>query len=311
MFTLEDGGTLRFWPDGAAQGAVLAVPAPVRAFCGFRGEPWIGTIDRQSQFVLWHGSSGNWSRFWSFKQDKDEQFRALDCSGDEPLVLTSKSMRLAISAKTIPVEQGKQHSFGFATTLQHGGYLYVGMNAGEWGGGLMRFALAGGRGEAVDASDPKNLCGGTLNAACDPVTGMAPDPLRPECLLASSGLAHILSGGALLRICDGRIELAYTKPYTLDPEWKFNPAEETGKALSSVPFYSLAAGSKGVWAVGSDGIYRFGSDPVPSFTAFDPWQPQTGSRIDWSNPDFVLIRTSMNQRHSLSGESLLLVPRER
>jgi hypothetical protein len=118
----------------------------------------------------------------------------------------------------------------------------------------------------------------------------------------------MLPHGSVLRICGEKISLAYSKPYTLDPNWRFDP-KNISESNYSVPYFSLGGDGRKVWAVGSDGIYHFATDKLPAFSAFPRPHRTPPSRIDWSNPEFILIRTGMNQRHSLSGGSLILVPR--
>ncbi|GAB7550868.1 hypothetical protein NRB_03630 [Novosphingobium sp. 11B] len=156
--------------------------------------------------------------------------------------------------------------------------------------------------------DPKNLCGGTLNPACDPVTGLAPDPSRSDCMLATVGLVHMLSHGGVVRICGEDVSLAYAKPYTLDPDWHWDGKLDRERT-SSVAFQSMRseAGMATAWAVASDGVYRFGTAPLPQFSPFP--KRRLGDAVDRSHPEYILIPTDMNQRHSLSGRSFILVPR--
>lgn len=256
---------------------------------------------------LWSGAPGNWKQEATFRQSQEHPFLALDCSGTEPLLLTAKALQLPRSGRTIAIDPEKLAPGGYFTTLQHGGYLYVGANSGEWGGGLRRFSLTTGAGEAIDASDPEELCGGALNTNCDPVTGLSPDPAKPDCVLASVGLVHFGSSGQVVRICDGRVAVAYRKPYTLDPAWETKPAED--ESFSSVPFYALVSSEDASWAVANDGLYRFAAEERPTFIPFGRTKRLPASGIDWSDARFVLVATDMNQRHSMSGTSLLLVPR--
>lgn len=309
LYTLDMQGTLRAWAEGASVGTPVDAPGPVRTFCANSGMLYLVTAASDRELGLWAGMHGAWRRITRLQVSQRDPFHALDCSGAEPLVVTSRSLFWPLSGRrqTIEFEPGRPP--GYPTTLQHGGYLYVGINAGEWGGGLRRFALSDGGGEAIEDRDPEELCGGQLNAACVPVTGLAPDQAHPECVLVASGLAHLASSGSVVRVCGTRIETVYAKPFTLETDWRFDPANPPER-YSSVPFYSLGIGRVGVWAVASDGIYLFGAAAEPEFTRFAREQRFPAGTVDWSNPDFVLISTSMNQRHSVSGASLILVPRQ-
>lgn len=309
LLTLTEDGRLHAWPEGAAAGERVKAPGWVRSFCAMDGELVLVTgRERERKISLWTGRSGAWSLATRFDQGAKDPFVALDCSGAEPVLLTARAIRLPRSGRSIAIKPEMLAPGGFFTTLQHGGYLYVGANAGEWGGGLRRFALAGGAAEVIDGADPDTLCGGTLDVACDPVTGLAPDPARPDCILATTGLEHFMSRGSVVRVCGGKISLAYAKPYTLDTAWRFD-AQSKSDFSPTVAFYSLGTAGQGAWAVGSDGTYHFTHDDAPDFAAFPKDTPFPASGIDWSNRDFVLVATNINQRHSMSGISLILVPR--
>lgn len=311
LLTLDNSGAMASWSEGGSSGAPFATPGSVTRFCVSDNEVWLITSEgkSQGQVAVWSGQPESWRKVMALKQSSKEFLVTVDCSGSEPVALTTSSLRFLRSGKVVALTWPKRAPGGYPVSLQHGGYFYLGMNAGEWGGGLHRFALAGGDGKLVDAADPKSLCGGTLNAACDPVTGLAPDPARSDCVLATTGLVHFMANGSVLRICGDKIELAYAKPYTTDPNWKFDPAAPVQERFSSLPFFSMGSSVGLAWAVGSDGIYRFGSQAIPDFAAFGKAKRWPPSRIDWSDPEVVLILTDMNRRHSVSGNSLILVPR--
>lgn len=309
LWTLTRDGKVSRWAEGAATGAAADTPGTAAAFCS-TGDALLlvtGNLEGRGTIKLWSGTPGDWKEEASFRQSRENPFLALDCSGEEPLLLTARALRLPRSGRTISIDPEKLAPGGYFTTLQHGGYLYVGSNAGEWGGGLRRFSLTGEGGETLDASDRDELCGGALNMSCDPVTGLTPDPARSDCVLASVGLVHFLSSGQVVRVCDGRIAVLYRKPYTLDPDWEAKPSE--AESFSSVPFYSMVSSEGASWAVASDGVYRFAAEERPDFIAFGRTKRLPASGIDWSDPRFVLVATDMNRRHSISGGSLLLVPR--
>ena len=102
--------------------------------------------------------------------------------------------------------------------------------------------------------------------------------------------------------------MVYAKPYTIDPNWRFDP-ENPSTDHSSVAFYSLGGNAHGVWAVASDGIYSFGTEAEPEHRPFPGGFEFPKSGVDWSHPEFALVLTTMNQRFSVGGASLILVPR--
>jgi hypothetical protein len=309
LYTLTSDGNVEAWTEGARQSRKIKTPKNAHELCALGGKLFVVEAKRGARKItLWSGSPGVWTSETEIELSEENYFLSLDCSGAEPLLLTSDAIKMPQSGKSIPIKLDATSYRGYFTTLQHGGFLYVGANAGEWGGGLQRISLTTGNAELVDASEPKELCGGTLNKDCDPVTGLAPDPIRPDCILATVGLVHFFPKGSILRVCGKQISLVYSKPYTLATNWRFDPAI-SDDSFSSVPFFSMGHNARGAWAVGNDGIYRFADEEVPSFTAFPKIYRLPDAGIDWSNPDFILILTGMNQSHSISGNSLLIVPR--
>lgn len=305
LYTLLSDGRLQAWSEGAESGSDVVAPALVRDFCALGDDLFLVTSNPTDEIVrLWSGEPRAWSVVTQFTESESDPFLTLDCSGPQPLMLSAKAIRLPNESRSITYG-----SVGYASaTLQHGGFLYVGINAGEWGGGLMRFPLTGGAGTRIDASDRQGVCGGLLNKDCDPVTGLETDPRHLDCILVTIGLVHFFPNGSIVRVCGESISLAYAKPYTLDVNWKFDPdrMDETG---SSVAFYSLAKSKTGLWAVSGDGTYHFGKGAEPAFAPFPSSFQFPSSGVDWSNPEFVLVLTTLNQRFSVSGGSLILVPR--
>jgi hypothetical protein len=310
LLILTADGRIRAWHEGAKVSVPVAAPKKTGSFCANGDRLYLVAVDDDGKrIIVWRGAPGAWSQVLQLAGGENDSFVALDCSGSDPVMLTASAIRFLNSGQKVAINQQQPRQPGYFTTLQHGGYLYVGANAGEWGGGLRRFPLVGGSEEIVDASDPATLCGGKLNRACHPVTGLAPDPVRPDCILATTGLIHMsLSHGSVLRICNTEITVAFTKPFKRALPRNDDPARPKGTE-SNIPFYSLGKGASGVWAVGSDGIYRFADDGLPAFTAFPQVFQMPASGIDWSHRDFVLVATDMNQRHSVSGRSLILMPR--
>jgi hypothetical protein len=311
LLVLRDDGKMEAWAEGATESKPFEAPGAVGTFCQSEQDVFLATRGKKINTVnLWSGQPAAWSKIMMLAMDKKDSFVALDCTGDEPLLLTTGTLHFLKSGKSVTIRSQEPWLGGFLKTLQHGGYLYVGANAGEWGGGLRRIPLSGGEVESIDGSDSAELCGGLLNAKCAPVTGLAVDPMRSSCILATTGLVHMLPSGSVVRVCDGKISLAYAKPYTLELGWKFDP-DNYQNSMSSVPFYSANSNgnSDRVWAVASDGLYEFTDGALPAFTAYSGNFNLPVSGIDWSNPNFVLISTNMNQRHSLSGNSLILIPR--
>lgn len=173
-----------------------------------------------------------------------------------------------------------------------GRFIYVGHNHGEWGGGLQGIEVATGRVFEVKGL-AKNL---------DPVTGVIRDASRPDCIIASVGLMHMLARGKILRVCGEQATVIFEEavPPPSDPnvmalphKWPFFDLVETSDGWAAISFGQVFRG-------GQDGSVR--QQEIPDLT---PWH---GLTLATAGPDLIVLNTMLNARHSLSGATPLLVP---
>jgi len=149
-------------------------------------------------------------------------------------------------------------TYGAEVTLgspARGGSAYVGLNRGEWGGGLLRVDLRTGSATAVGAGDT--------------FTSIVADPRSPECVLAAAALEHMGSYGRVLQVCG-----AVTR---VDIEKELSEVVQDAGTQRQIhwteAFYSLLPERDGYLAVTNQAIYRVG---VPG-PAREPL-PRVGSR---------------------------------
>lgn len=305
VWTLDTSGAVARVAEGGTKLEAVEAPGKGVDLCKSPGGLWLFTqASKGAPVQLWARNEAGWIGQGQFSATPPSPLLGVECSDEKPLLLFADRLIDSSDGHTIKLGKQWQPQFGEATLLRQGGVLYVGMNAGEWGGGLRRIDLASGTAALVQEGKIQDLCGGILNAACDPVTGLAADPASSGCVLVATGLVHLLSSGEVDRVCGTSVERVYRKPYTLDPHWTKQDAD---KSLSTVPFFAMTGGAGGVWAVAPDGLYRFGDGDTPEFYRFTKGGAR--SQIDWSHPGLVLVPTDMNRRYSLSGASLLLVGR--
>src|SRR5262249_30659008 len=139
-----------------------------------------------------------------------------------------------------------------------------------------------------------------LNAACDPVNGIARLPWQPDCIAIAIGLVHFVPHGRITKICGTVVESLYSKPLKGDP---------TVAVVGDEAFFGLTQRGDVLWSVGIDGLYKIGaaaavqSIPMPEFNEYD------GVWVSFAQPELVLVLTNINQRRSISGAVPLLVPR--
>ena len=181
-----------------------------------------------------------------------------------------------------------------------GRFIYVGHNHGEWGGGLQGIEIATGRVFEVSRIDGNELCDGPLNPACDPVTAVIPDGRHPDCVLAAIGLAHMLSEGRILRICGDKVAVVYSAKIPRKSLFEKDFGE-------TWPFFNLVEMRNGWAAISYGRLFRSSGGTVTESEVpeFAPWH---GLNLAVASPEFLVLSTSLNARHSLSGDTPLLIP---
>jgi hypothetical protein len=180
-------------------------------------------------------------------------------------------------------------AFGRVTLFPWRGYLYAGIDKGEWGGALWRIDRR--TGTTIAFSSGTNDCRGPFDPYCSPITGIANDPWVPGCIVASIGLAH-LDGrtGRIIQICGHRLSTLYSK----------------ADGRQSVPFLGLVATRDGLTTVGWDGIYtihRAGSATVAHVPNFSNGGP---IEISLAFPDAVLAVARVRRDDWPNAEQLIV-----
>ncbi|MDB5429867.1 MAG: hypothetical protein JWP35_983 [Caulobacter sp.] len=188
-----------------------------------------------------------------------------------------------------------------------GRLAYIGVDRGEWGGGLLRISLATGKGEWAGRScltgnlDADN-CKPAQGALFEGVHGIIADPDHPGCLLAAMGLSHMMSSGALVRLCGDRPVIALRHKVELPPP---PPGYQNVGGDGDEAFFGLAASSHGGWwAVTQMAAYHEpGGARVLMPTPFDNIG---GVRLGRLGPGAVFVVTMSRAHKSLAGATPLL-----
>ena len=203
---------------------------------------------------------------------------------------------------------------GDATALisSDGKTAFVGINLGEWGGGLVRVDLATGMVSKLDERGP-DLCNGPLNSDCDPVTGIVSDPDDDRCVLASIGLSHILMHGRVLRVCPADVSVELTRPLerpsqVVERSIRAVATSDSRGPMNTEAFFALLKTHDGsIWAISPFAAYR--KEGARWTRHALPELQQRGS-LDISEglPGIVLLSSWRNARNSLSGPTPMAIP---
>ena len=249
-----------------------------------------------------------------FSGSRVDQSIALLVNRESPIIVSQSSVRTwrptTRTWRVTNVRGRLQSAIGFAVNSSvgmpmNGSAIYIGYDAGEWGGGMQRVDIETGSVTRVEKRDPSKryFYGGPLEGALDPVTGIIPDPKRQDCILASIGLFHLgTSSGRIVRVCGTEVEVAFENLEEFD-----YPA---GKFAVSEAFYGIApAGGSTYWAVGITGLYRFRSgESAPDKMELPRLMPMDQIYLSRDIPDAIILRTYINWAVSTSGYTPLVVP---
>ena len=305
VWLLSDAGVLSSVTEGQNGRVLETLPDRALDLCVADGHPAVisGT---DSGWKLWTRLQNSWSVATTIPADGD-RFRAMQCAPAGITLLTTRRL--------IDIDATGQRSINLSGQLRPGritsiyaatNEIFVGINAGEWGGGLHQIARRSGQIASVERNETAELCSGPLNTDCDPVNAIAPEPWRPDCVIAAVGLVHFAPHGRLVEICGNEVRRLYSKPFGN------NRSAATGTdndSFGSVAFFGLGADGTYLWAVGLDGIYRIGRDGTANVISMPKFRDFQGIKISFDLPKFVLVLTDVNQRLSVSGAVPLLVPR--
>jgi hypothetical protein len=305
LWMLSDAGVLSSMVEGESQRNEIVLPDPVHKLWVHDGHPAILTCNpvRCGDWTMRIWQNGNW-KIKTKIPIQDEQLRDVISHGSKITVLTSKRIIEAVGDNWKFFDLSEPVLFRGVTTIV-GESIFVGINAGEWGGGLRRIDRPSGKISIVEKNKSGELCGGPLNTECDPVNAVIAHPWKENCAIAAVGLIHMgLPRGRIIEICGSDVQVLYSKTH-----FRAYPSLPTGGFSVEVAFYGLARRGDTLLAAGMDGLYfieRNGDAQVIAFPAFKDFN---GVRVSFDLPDVVLVLTNINQRHAVGGAVPMLVPR--
>jgi hypothetical protein len=307
LWLLSDSGRLSSVAAGQQAPQQAGLLERVLDICGVQGELRALTCISKActTWSLERHRGDQWVEEAQVRAD-DDRVMALACSAQGHTILTSARLveirGSQVSAKALSARFRRSSVTSIRVV---GDQLDVGVNAGEWGGGLRRIDRRTGNVSVVERNETGELCDGPLNTSCDPVNGIAEAPWKPGCVALAVGLVHLMEHGRIVEVCGDQIQTTYTKaPTSSDHE-----SEATSFKGASVAFFGVIRVGDQLVAAGTDGIYRFRASGPPEWTALPEFESIGGIAVSFAVPDVVLVLTDVNRRRSVSGSVPLIVPR--
>lgn len=302
-----DGSLLSLAPD-EAKPEIVASTGKVIEICKSANRLTAVTGDGGGVWTLRHYSSDGWVVGTKLPTGGDTLV-AVDCVGEGDITLVTDRRLLEVQGETVralKLSEELEPPLVSGTALATGDAIWLGLNIGEWGGGLRRIDRGNGEVVTIERNQSGQPCGGPLNTSCDPVTGVVVSPWKPACVVASVGLVHMLARGRIVEVCGKQVRRLYFKP--LDPQPPHGTLDD-GEPSSTVAFFGLAYGDHAIWAIGIDGLYRFSGPQSPEFRPLPKFQNKAGYWVSFDVPGIVLVMTGVNQRASLSGSVPIMAVR--
>lgn len=303
----DDGALVNLEPNGSSI-VPVNLDGKVLAIC--RAEDGIAAlVERTDSWAIELGSSRDWDEQTTVPTN-GETLIAMACgNGRESAVLVTNRRLVRVvesDVQAVSLSNTIEPPYVTATALAADNFVWLGLNNGEWGGGLARISLNDGQVSIIQSNRSGELCGGPLNTECDPVNGLAVSPWRPECVVAAIGLVHMMAHGRIVEICGGNVDRRYFKPF--DPQPPRNELDN-GEPASTVAFFGLASSNRELVAVGLDGIYQFDASGKARHQNLPDFRDIDGYRVSFDIPGVALVLTEVNARASLSGSVPLLAVR--
>jgi hypothetical protein len=316
LWLLTDGGAVSTIAAGSNQRREVTLPESALDLWSRGGRPMVLTSKREG--------GTTWTiRFWDHDRwistatvaISDEAFIAASSSNTATVILTSRRL-IEVSQnefRDVDVSWPEHQALrGIPSMHLTPDQVLLGLNAGEWGGGMVAIDRTTGTVRSIGnrSGDP---CDGILSAQCDPVTGIADEPGHPGCVVSSIGLRHFLPTGRVVEVCGTAVHTVYSSKDSslgLNLLKRIGIAAKDADRAASTPFFGIAAHENAIWAVSPDCLYQIKLDgsavahPLPTFRTVGTIQ------VSFADPHFVLVRTDINERHSLGGSVPILVSRQ-
>ena len=308
LWVLSDAGDVSSVTEGQKKRIEEVLPEKAVDLCVSSGHLMVVTSDSKGKSVwtLRQHAEGAWPAVATVRTEGDGLL-AMTCVAEKVVLLTTRRLVEFDGKRQSALHLSGELGRGLvSSTYMTPDQFFVGLNAGEWGGGLERIDRRTGEVAIIERNASGELCGGPLNTSCDPVNGMVAEPGKPGCLGVAVGLVHMEPHGRVVEICGDQVQRVFYKPYGENRSRTFGKDDEPG---STVAFFGLVNDGDRMRAVGIDGIYTFepGGDvrvmPLPQFKNVE------GISVSFDVPHFVLVLTNVNQRLSVSGAAPLMVPR--
>lgn len=311
LWLLTSGGAL--WSIGEARRDVRREPFSTRVLDMCKGHGrFVVAVDQRGDGAAWslrtHRGSG-WSETGA-ESAKGDGLALLQCEADGRLILVTSQRLIEVKGSDrteLPLRRQRVPLNAYSTGLTTPEHVFVGLNYGEFGGGLYRIDRKTGAVEIIERNKSGDLCGGPLNAGCDPVSGVVAIPWKPGCVAASVGLIHMGARGRIAEVCGIDVRLMYLGPCPYSQEGKIEI--RSGEPVCTEPFSGLFRSGDKLLTVGGNGVTSLSASGQAETRPLPPLQAAGPFRVNFDDPNLVFVVSGADRRHSLSGKIAIATAR--
>jgi len=305
---LSDAGTIRTLDLSTHRLASESLPNPTSNICNLDGRIVAITSSRPkpTEWTIYRRLQGAWDQGDKIPSNGD-RLVGLICESHTVSVLTDQRLLTVGAAAKNTINLTGTVGYGRAYFLADGQFIYVGYNAGEFGGGLQKIEEATGKIINIDTGTMDSLCGGGLSMKCDAVNGLISSPFHSNCIIAAVGVAHFIPTGRLVEVCGTKVTIIYSK--ATDAKWLGKPDKNDGGLHAEIPFIGVERQQDSILGVGTDGIYLLQSSGSVTFTPMPKFRNWGGLKLNSDLPRVLLVMSSDNQHHAMGGNLPMLISR--
>ena len=236
----------------------------------------------------WTGSV--WRTTGSLRSEGDA-FIAAAADNNGIVVLTSDRVIESVGDKERSVRLSRAIGRGeVSSMLLNFGQVHIGLNAGEWGGGVERVDRSTGEVTDIRGDASGGLCAGSPKEGCYAVDNLATEPWNRRCIVASIGFWIAESStGKIVEICGKQVRPLYFRRSNGDPAGPKDGAAEA-QLFSTVGFFSLAVSDGALWAASNGDLYRIDAQGNAQIYSLPRFANVGGMQVSFGSSKFAFVR---------------------
>ena len=300
VWLLSNKGELSSVPEGSDKRTLETVPNPILDMCRRNGEPMTvacASPDCGNWLIQRHSQDG-WRTDFSVATMHDDLV-AMNCGTDRVTLLTNRRLIDASSGGQAAIYVHSEFRPGTPiVTHDSADYFFVGIDIGEFGGGLWRIDRRTGVRSLIESKHSGDgICDALLDERCTSVNAIVEEPGHPGCIAVATGIVHMMMHGSIVEVCSDEVKLLYS--HNVPSQW----------GDMTTAFFGLMVDGETLVAAGYDGLYRIKQDGSAETTKYTVLKRRGCAAVSFELPGLVMVSTAIYAENSVSGCAPMVVRR--